>query len=215
VLGSIGSRIPQRSIVAIDVLVVIWTVAWVVLGIAVGTFVARLGAIGDGLQDTGRAIGRAGDAVRTLADVPLVGEGFDAVGDEIRTIGRETAARGSSIESDVDRLAWLIGAGLALAPTLPVLAVWVPPRVSRERERHALRRSLRAEDGTALAYLANRAVATRPFRELRAVSDDPVGDLAAGRHEGLASLELAHLGLSRSVRRSGLQGRRGSDALRT
>jgi hypothetical protein len=215
VLGSIGSRIPQRSIVAIDVLVIAWTVAWVVLGIAVGTFVARLGAIGDGLQDTGRAIGRAGDAVRTLADVPLVGEGFDAVGDEIRTIGRETAARGSSIESDVDRLAWLIGAGLALAPTLPVLAVWVPPRVSRERERHALRRSLQGEDGTALAYLANRAVATRSFRELRDVSDDPVGDLAAGRHEALASLELEHLGLSRSVRRSRLPGRRGSTALRT
>ena len=31
-------------------------------------------------------------------------------------------------------------------PTLPVLAVWVPPRVSRERERRALRKSLASDD---------------------------------------------------------------------
>jgi hypothetical protein len=195
VIGSIVSRIPQRSIVAIDLLVLTWTILWVVMGVTVGTFVAQLGAIGDGLQDAGRAIGRAGDAVGELADVPLVGEGFAAVASEIRDVGLETQADGRSVESDIDRLAWLIGASLALAPTLPVLAVWVPPRVSRERERHALRRSLRRADGAALGYLANRAVATRGFRELLGVSDDPVRDLATGRYEELASLELDHLSL--------------------
>src|SRR5919109_1331187 len=157
VIGSFQARIPQRSLLAIDLLIVLWTVLWIVVGIAVGTFVERLSAVGEGLADAGAAIGRAGDAV--------------------------------------DRLAVLIGAALALAPTLPVLVIWVPPRVARERERHALRTSLRRRDGAALAYLANRAVATRPFRELRAVSADPVAELAAGRHEALASLELEHLSL--------------------
>jgi hypothetical protein len=58
-IGSIESRLPQRSIMAIDLLVVLWTAAWLVLGIAVGTFVARLCAVGDGMENTGRAIGRA------------------------------------------------------------------------------------------------------------------------------------------------------------
>lgn len=195
VIGSFQARIPQRSLLAIDLLIVLWTVLWIVVGIAVGTFVERLSALGEGLADTGAAIGRAGDAVDRLADVPLVGEGFSAVAGEIEDVASDTVARGRAVEEDVDRLAVLIGAALALAPTLPLLAIWVPPRVARERERHALRTSLRRGDGAALAYLANRAVATRAFRELRTVSADPVADLAAGRHEALASLELEHLSL--------------------
>jgi hypothetical protein len=200
-LGSIESRLPQRSVVAIDLLVVLWTAAWLVLGIAVGTFVERLGAVGEGMQDTGHAIGRAGDAVGRLSDVPLVGEGIDAIAQQIQEIGSETAQNGRSIEEDVDSLAVLIGAGLALGPTLPILALWIPPRVSRERERHALRKSLKSDDRVALAYLANRAVATRLFRELRKASDDPVADLAAGRYEALAALELDHLSLGSILRR--------------
>jgi hypothetical protein len=201
-IGSIESRLPQRSIVAIDLLIVLWTVAWLVLGIAVGTFVERLGAVGEGLEDAGRAIGRAGDAVDQLSDVPLVGEGFSTVAQEIRGIGRETAENGRSVEDDVDSLAVLIGAGLALGPTLPILAFWVPPRVSRERERRALRKSLASDDRIALAYLANRAVATRLFRELRKASDDPVADLTAGRYEALAALEMDHLALGSFRRRT-------------
>jgi hypothetical protein len=204
-IGSIESRLPQRSIVAIDLLVVLWTAAWLVLGIAVGTFVARLGAVGDGMENTGRAIGRAGDAIDQLSDVPLVGEGFATIAEEIQGIGRETIQNGRSVEDDVDSLALLIGAGLALGPTLPILALWVPPRVSRERERHALRKSLKSDDRIALAYLANRAVATRLFRELRKASDDPVADLAAGRYEALAALELDHLSLGSLRRRPAAQ----------
>jgi hypothetical protein len=199
-IGSIESRLPQRSVFAIDLLVVLWTAAWLVLGIAVGTFVERLSAVGDGLQNTGRAIGRAGDAIDQLSDVPLVGGGFATVAQEIQGMGRDTVQNGRSIEDDVDSLALLIGAGLALGPTLPILALWVPPRVSRERERHALRKSLKSGDRVALAYLANRAVATRLFRELRKASDDPVADLEAGRYEALAALELEHLSLG-SLRR--------------
>ncbi len=194
-IGTIESRLPQRSVVAIDLLVVLWTVAWLLLGIAVGTFVGRLDAVGDGLEDAGRAIGRAGEAVNELSDVPVVGGGFAEIAQRIDEIGRNTAENGRSVKEDVHSLALLIGAGLALGPTLPVLALWVPPRLSRERERHALRKSLRTGDDSALAYLANRAVATRLYRELRTASEDPVADLTAGRYEALAALELDHLGL--------------------
>jgi hypothetical protein len=195
-LGSIESRLPQRSVVAIDLLVLLWTVVWLVLGISVGTFVERLGAVGESVEGAGQAIHRAGDAVGRLSEVPLVGEGFEAVADEIRTVGDETVQNGRSVEQDIDTLALLIGVSLAAGPTLPVLAMWIPPRVSRERERRALRRSLKSGDGIAVAYLANRAVAGRLFRELRTASEDPVADLAAGRYEALARLELEHLALA-------------------
>jgi hypothetical protein len=206
VLGSIESRFPQRSILAIDVLVVLWTLAWIVLGVTVGSFVSRLGAVGEGLEDAGGAIVRSGDSVDSLSDLPLVGEGFDTLAGEIRGLGRDTSERGRTIQDDVDRLAVLVGAGLALGPTIPVLVLWVPPRFSRERERRALTRSLRAGDGLAMAYLANRAVATRGFRELQRVSDDPVGDLTSGRYEALAKLELDHLALRPTPRVAALAG---------
>ena len=195
-LGSIESRLPQRSVVAIDLLVVLWTVSWLVLGITVGTFVDRLGGIGESLEGTGQAIQRAGDAVGGLSDMPLVGEGFGSLANEIHTIGTETAEHGLAVEQDIHRLAVLIGVALAAGPTIPVLVIWVPPRVSRERERRALRKSLRSGDRVALAYLANRAVAGRLFRELLAASDDPVADLKAGRYEALAALELEHLAIA-------------------
>jgi hypothetical protein len=120
------------AVVAIDLLVVLWTVSWLVLGITVGTFVDRLGGIGESLEGTGQAIHRAGDAVGGLSDMPLVGEGFGSLADEIHTIGTETAEHGLAVEHDIHRLAVLI-------------------RVSRERERRALRRSLRSGDRVALA----------------------------------------------------------------
>jgi hypothetical protein len=203
-LGSIESKFPQRSIFAIDTLVILWTIGWVVLGVTVGLFIERLGAVGEGLEDAGQAIVRSGDSVDDLSDVPLIGGGFDALADEIRGLGQGTADRGRSIEDDFDGLAVLVGSAIALGPTIPVLVLWVPPRVSRERERRALTRSLRAGDGLAMAYLANRAVATRGFRELQRASTDPVGDLAAGRYEDLARLELEHLALRPTPRLEGL-----------
>jgi hypothetical protein len=200
-LGTIASRLPQRSVRMIDVLVVVWTAAWIFLGVTVGLFVERLGAVGEGIGDAGAAVGRAGDAVGNLSDVPLVGGGFQELADRIGELGGGIVRSGRSLEDDVDALAVLVGGALVLGPTLPILALWVPPRFARERERRALRRSLRTADGGAIAFLAQRAVSTRLFSELIAVTDDPVGDLRAERYEALATLELDHLGIRRSGRR--------------
>src|ERR671923_1073414 len=105
VIGSFQARIPQRSLLAIDLLIVLWTVLWIVVGIAVGTFVERLSAVGEGLADAGAAIGRAGDAVDRLADVPLVGEGFSAVAGEVHGVGGETGRQGRGVGGGGDRLA--------------------------------------------------------------------------------------------------------------
>ena len=123
-LGSIESRLPQRSVVAIDLLVVLWTVSSLVLGITVGTFVDRTGRhrrepARDGSGDPSSrrrrrwALRHAGRrrGVRI------------ARRDEIHTIGTETAEHGLAVEQDIHRLAVLIGVGLAAGPTIPVLVI--------------------------------------------------------------------------------------------
>ena len=112
-LGSIESRLPQRSVFAIDLLVVLWTAS----GSCSASPSARSwndwAASARACKDTGHAIDRAGDAVGQLSDVPLVGEGFGSLANEIHEIGNETAEHGLSVEEDMHRLALLIGVGLA------------------------------------------------------------------------------------------------------
>jgi hypothetical protein len=81
-----------------------------------------------------------------------------------------------------------------------LLLVWLPRRVAWAREAGAASR-LRM-DGADLELFAIRAVANRPLRELRRVSDDPAGALRAGEHEALADLELRALGLRARPRKA-------------
>jgi hypothetical protein len=46
--------------------------------------------------------------------------------------------------------------------------------------------------------LARRALVHLPVRRLRAVSDDPIGDIREGRHEALAAAELEWFGVTAS-----------------
>jgi hypothetical protein len=64
--------------------------------------------------------------------------------------------------------------------TAAVAFVRVAERTGRVREANAV--------------LAHRAVALLPFRQLMRASADPVGDLAAGRHEALAAAMLRRAG---------------------
>jgi hypothetical protein len=75
--------------------------------------------------------------------------------------------------------------------------VW---RVRGARELDAAREFLRSAQRSgrveeAKAVLAHRAVVVLPFRQLMRASADPVGDLAAHRHEALAAALLRQNGL--------------------
>jgi hypothetical protein len=81
-------------------------------------------------------------------------------------------------------------AGLAIAVAL---IRYLPGRLQWIRDaRSASALLVGAND---LRVFAIRAVANRPLHELRRVSSDPGADLAAGRFDRLAALELAELGL--------------------
>jgi len=190
-------RLTQRTVLAIDVLLLAWVVVWIWVGVDTAQRVGSLRSLGDGVVSAGGVASDIADAIGGLAHLPVVGSAFDAVANVIGGVGDATADLGASGQRAVDRTAASMGWALALAPTVPFVAIWIPMRVARERERSSIRRWLREDDAAPLAYLAHIAVTSRPCRELRAVSADPMGDLEAHRHRALAELQLRRLELDR------------------
>ena len=181
----------------LDVLVVAWVLAWALAGITIGREIRSLAEVTDSARDTGLATQRAADALDSLAGVPLVG---GAVGDSAATIreaGQSAVEGADRGRTRVLRLGTLVGLLVAVVPSLPLLLVYLPGRVAQVRDRRAIAARIGQPEMEEL--LATRAVAHLPYRELLAISADPVEDLREGRHDRLADAELERLGLSRSA----------------
>lgn len=192
------TAVDARRLRILDIALVAWCTAWITAGIWVGTEVNALRGLADAGTETGVAVERTGSALELLGSVPLVGDEFgDATGAVTRAGGRvraESAAAGEGIPET----AVLLGLAIALAPTVPLLVVYLPARRTRRRRVHDLRRILDAggdEAAVLRALLAQQSVLHRPLDDLLAVSDQPLGDLAAGRRDALADAELRRLGI--------------------
>jgi hypothetical protein len=179
-----------------DLTVVAWSAAWIVAGIAVADFASALTDLSDAVIDVGGAVAETGDTVVSI-DVPLVGGGLDEAGGNIATQGRDIEAAGTASRDELERFIILIGLAVALVPTLPVLAWYLPPRVAAARNVRAVKAMLLegGDDAELERFLATRAVGNLPYRELTKVSKAPLRDLDEGRWRKLADLELGRIGL--------------------
>ena len=119
-----------------------------------------------------------------------------AIGDQIQTLSASTVQKGEEGKDAIWATALSVGILLTLLPTLPVLAFWVPQRVSMERERSSLRDALRAGDPGVWEYLARQAADDMSYRKLRAITADPWHDIREGRYEALARAEIERLALT-------------------
>ena len=193
------STLPSgRGVLVLDALLAVWAAAWIAVGVAVaGTFddlvvlPNTFGSVGAAIDSSGRAIGSL--------ELPVVGNPLEAPGREISDAGREVARNGRSGRDEVERSATLLGLAVALVPTLPLLVAYLPSRVGREREAHALRLALAegAGDPALERFLAHRAAMSLSYRRLHRMGARPWRDLDAGRHELLAAEELRRLGVAR------------------
>lgn len=190
-----SGRLSQRTVVVVDLVLLTWFLLFLWAGISAGRRVDALGAMGDGLVSAGSSIVGVAAWIDGLGDIPLIGEGISAVAGEIAGVGEATIAQGEEAKDSVRRLALSIGATVALAPTLPLLLIWLPFQVAWQRDRSAVRQALAAGDTNVMAYLAHRVVGSVPYRKLARISPDPYGDLRDGRYEALARVELDRLGL--------------------
>jgi hypothetical protein len=198
-MGTAYPRPGARLIGLLDLAAVVWTISWIVLAIAVGREVRDLRQLSDTVIVAGVAVEETGDLVASLADVPFVGSRVGEVAERVREAGASARLSGRASRDSTEDLSVLLAVAIGLVPTLPLIGLYAPLRLSWARERRTIRRALAlgVSDTFVEEFLARRAVQTLRYQELREVTADPWGDLASGRYGPLADRELLRLGLRR------------------
>ena len=183
-----------------DALLLVWIVVWARIGQHLTDLVDRLGGPGRTIASAGTQLeggleGAAGGAGR----LPVVGGALEGVFGDAAGAGSTLREAGTTQAEVAHQVAVALGlavAGLAIAVAL---IRYLPGRLRWIRDAHSA--SGLVVGAADLRVFAIRAVANRPLHELRRVSPDPGSDLAAGRFDRLAALELAELGLRLPPRR--------------
>ena len=183
----------------LDAAIILWAAAWIVVGLLVAREVRGLADLSRTVTAAGYALQEAGNTLGTLEGVPFVGEDVGDVAERTERAGRSARESGRSSRESVESLANLLGLSIALAPSLPLIALYLPMRLAWIREVRAVRRALAAApDERGLdEYLARRAALAMPYDRLSATTADPWGDLAAGERRRLSDAELRRLGIRR------------------
>jgi hypothetical protein len=177
----------------LDVILLAWTVLWVVAGFAVADRVRGLAEVSATVAKVGGATETVGETIRTL---PLIGGSLEDPAREISAAGRDAVASARAARQSARSLGTLLGLSIALIPSLPVLVLYVPGRIGGARERRELARVVAAgRDPWMEEVLAQRALVHLPYRRLRQISEDPAADVREGRHEALAVAELEWFGV--------------------
>jgi len=186
-----------RLVHVLDVATAAWVVLWIVLALLVGREVRNLRELSDTVVTAGVAVEQTGGLVRTLGNVPFLGDRVSKVADQVEAAGRSAQVTGRDSRDSTENLSVLLALSIALIPTLPLLALYLPLRITWTRDARAVRRALRArpDDPLLKEFLARRAVANFSYDRLLSVSEHPYRDLEAGNHSALACLELQRLGI--------------------
>ena len=181
---------------AIDLLVVVWVLAWLFVGLRVHDEVEGLTELSATISRAGGAVEETGRALDAL-DIPLVGDSVDKAATRAIEVGRDTRLSGRTARDSISDLSTLLGVSVALIPLAPILFLYLPMRLARVRERRAMRRLLeRFGDERGLErLLAHRALQTMSYRRLEELGARPWTDLAAGRYGDLAAAERRRLDL--------------------
>lgn len=187
-----------RILLGLDIALIVWSVAWIAMGIAVSREVNGLAELSDTVRTVGGAVEASGGALEALSDLPLVGETIVGPSDQIEEAGRSAQESGESSRGSIDALSVLLGLAIALVPSVPLIALYLPGRISRAREADAMRTAVRlsGEDPEFQEFLARRALQHLSYRRLQEIAREPWRELPEGRHERLARAELERLGVS-------------------
>lgn len=183
----------------LDLAVLAWAVAWAVVGLLVAREVKGLTDLSRTVTAAGYALQEAGGALGSLEGVPFLGEDVGEVGERTERAGRSARESGRSSRESIESLSVLLGISIALAPSLPLIVLYLPMRLAWIREVRSVRRALlAAPDETGIdEYLARRAALTLPYERLSATASDPWGRLGAAERRRLSDAELSRLGIRR------------------
>ncbi|MCV7265076.1 hypothetical protein [Mycolicibacterium poriferae] len=190
---------PARLIrqVISDVVVLTWTVIWVMVGTAVHSAVSVIADFGYQVQSGANGVAGNLDSAGDSADgIPLIGDALASPLTGAGDAAREIAGAGQTLGVTAAWLAWVLALAVAAPPILALMMPWLFLRVRFFRRKWTAITLASTAAGEQL--LALRALANRPLAKLAAVSADPVG---AWRYQdpvairGLAALELRAAGI--------------------
>jgi hypothetical protein len=190
---------PRRLLLQLlsDLLVVVWSFIWVLVGMAVHSAVATIAEVGRQVESGANGIAHNLDSAGNSADdIPLIGDSLRKPLTAASHAALDLAGAGHNLDTTASWLAWVLALAVAAPPILAVAMPWVFLRVRFLRRKLTVIALAATPAGEQL--LALRALANRPLRKLGAVSLDPVGawrreDVIAIR--GLAALELRSAGV--------------------
>jgi hypothetical protein len=115
----------------------------------------------------------------------------------VRQAGQNAQLNGQTSNSAVQELSVLFAVAVAVIPSVPLLTLYLPLRVSRRREQRRLKRALRQREAGLEEFLARRAVQHLPFHVLAEGGHNPWQELQSGSFRRLADLELLRVGVER------------------
>ncbi|WP_395309904.1 hypothetical protein V4U86_03485 [Mycobacterium sp. AMU20-3851] len=182
---------------ASDIIVIAWTVVWVMVGSAVYAAVATIAEVGRQVQSGADGVsGSLNSAGDSADDVPLIGGALSGPLRAASEAAGEIAGAGQNLDSTATWLAWVLALAVAATPILAVAMPWLFLRLRFFRRKLTVLTLASTHAGQEL--LAMRALANRPLGKLTAIHPDPIGawrrdDRPAIR--GLALLELHAAGV--------------------
>jgi hypothetical protein len=187
----------RATTLALDAATILAVLLFAWLGTVVHDGVEELTAISTGVQQVGGDVqGAFEDAGEAVGGAPLVGGDLrDALRDAGSETGGQAAAAGRDGEERIRSLADLLGWLTFLVPAGLLLSRALPPRVAQVRRMGAAQRVLQGGSGDLRGLLAQRAAFGLPYATLLRHTKDPLGDLQAGRHDGLVAAVLEDAGL--------------------
>lgn len=174
--------------VLIDVALVGWAIAWIVIGVQIGRQMRDVATLGDTVVLAGGAIEQTGGLLSQLRRVPFFGGEVEDLADRISETGRSAQVNALESRGSIEDLSVLLAIAVALIPTIPLVGVYLPLRVRWGRERGAVGRALAAGAPGLDELLADRARHTLPLERVLELGDDT---------RALADTELERLGLPR------------------
>jgi hypothetical protein len=190
-----------RAMRRLDVALAVWAMFWIAIATYAAYEVATLQTLGHTVVKAGTATESTGHALAAVGHLPFVGGRISDLAAQTIAAGASARASGASTAAAVDRLALLLGIAIALIPTVPLLGIYVPLRLSWRRDRNAVNRAVARWDGEPglESFLAQRALAHLPYDALRELGYD--GTPGSPPAIELAAAELRRLGLDYPARR--------------
>lgn len=117
----------------LDIAVAVWVVAWVWMGVAVGQDLRGLSHLSDTVTSVGRAAVDTAETIRSLEQIPVVGEEVGQSATSIEEAGLAAIESGRRSRSSVNRTSLLLALSIALIPSSTALLIYLPVRVGAIR----------------------------------------------------------------------------------